>query len=190
MHGYTKELNNRRPFDPEASKKLLADAGYPNGFSIQLDCPNNRYINDEAICQAVVGMLAKVGIKVTLSAIPKTIHFPKIKNRETDFYMLGWGVSTLDSHYVFNYLVKSADKGWNGTGFSNAKTDETILKIEKEVDFDKRDKMIADVWQKLRDEVVYLPLHHQVIVWAMSDKVDIPIVADDGVRFIYTKFKK
>lgn len=190
VHGYTKELNKRRPFDPEASKKLLADAGYPNGFSIQLDCPNNRYINDEAICQAVVGMLAKVGIKVTLSAIPKTIHFPKIKNRETDFYMLGWGVSTLDSHYVFNYLVKSADKGWNGTGFSDAKIDETILKVEKEVDFDKRDKMIAEVWQKLRDEVVYLPLHHQVIVWAMSDKVDIPIVADDGVRFIYTKFKK
>ncbi len=190
VHGYTEALNKRRDFDPAASKKLLAAAGYADGFTIQLDCPNNRYINDEGICQAVVGMLAKIGIKVSLSAIPKTIHFPKIKNRETDFYMLGWGVSTLDSHYVFNYLVKSADKGWNGTGFKSDEVNALIAKIEKEVDFPKRDKMIAQIWKTLREDVTYLPLHHQVIVWAMSDKIDIPIVADDGVRFIYTKFKK
>jgi peptide/nickel transport system substrate-binding protein len=103
--------------------------------------------------------------------------------------MLGWGVSTLDSHYVFNYLVKGADKGWNGTGFDDPKINDLILKIEKEVDFPKRDKMIATIWSRLRENVNYLPLHHQVIVWAMSDKIDIPIVADDGVRFIYTKFK-
>ena len=63
------------------------------------------------------------------------------------------------------------------------------MKIEKEVDFPKRDKMISTIWNRLRENVNYLPLHHQVIVWAMSDKIDIPIVADDGVRFIYTKFK-
>jgi peptide/nickel transport system substrate-binding protein len=190
VHGYTEALNTRRPYDVSAAKKLLADAGYGDGFSIQLDCPNNRYINDEGICQAVVGMLGKIGIKVTLSAIPKTLHFPKIQKRETDFYMLGWGVSTLDSHYVFNYLVKGGDKGWNGTGFDDADINATIDAIEKEVDFPKRDKMIAKVWQKARDNVNYLPLHHQVIVWAMSDRVNIPIVADDGVRFIYTKFNK
>ena len=188
VHGYTEELNKRRPYDVSAAKKLLSEAGYEDGFSIQLDCPNNRYINDEGICQAVVGMLGKIGIKVTLSAIPKTLHFPKIKNRETDFYMLGWGVSSLDSHYVFNYLVKGADKGWNGTGFNDDEINNTILAIEKEVDFPKRDKMIAKVWKTLRENVNYLPLHHQVIVWAMSDRVNIPIVADDGVRFIYTKF--
>ena len=104
--------------------------------------------------------------------------------------MLGWGVPTLDSHYVFSFLVKSQDKGWNGTGYNNPETDELIAKIEKETDFTKRDEMIGKVWQKMRDNVMYLPLHHQVIVWAMSDKLDIPIVADDGVRFIYTKFKK
>jgi len=190
VHGYTEELNERRPYDLDAAKKLLTAAGYPDGFSIQLDCPNNRYINDEGICQAVVGMLGKIGIKVTLSAIPKTIHFPKIKNRETDFYMLGWGVPTLDSHYVFSFLVKGQEKGWNGTGFDNPEINDLISQIEKEVDFPKRDAMIAQVWKKLRDDVAYLPLHHQVIVWAMSDKLDIPIVADDGVRFIYTKFKK
>jgi len=190
VHGYTDDLNKRRSYDVAAAKKLLADAGYGDGFSIQLDCPNNRYINDEGICQAVVGMLGKIGVKVTLSAIPKTIHFPKIKNRETDFYMLGWGVSTLDSHYVFNYLTKCGDKTWNGTGYCDSETDKLIDSMSKETDFAKRDGMIAEVWNRMRENVNYLPLHHQVIVWAMSDKVDIPIVADDGVRFIYTKFKK
>lgn len=190
VHGYTKALNKRRPYDPAGAKKLLAQAGYPDGFSVQLDCPNNRYINDEAICQAVVGMLGKIGITVRLSAIAKTLHFPKLKNRETDFYMLGWGVPTLDSHYVFSFLVKGQDKGWNATGFNDPEVNDLIAAIEKEIDFPKRDKMIAQVWQKMRDNVLYLPLHHQVIVWAMSDKIDLPIVADDGPRFFYTKFKK
>ena len=135
-------------YDPAAAKKLLAEAGYPNGFDIQLDCPNNRYINDEAICQAVVGMLAKIGVKVTLSAIPKTIHFPKIKNRETDFYMLGWGVPTLDSHYVFSFLTKGADKGWNGTGFNDPEINKAIDQIEIETDFGKRDALINKVWKQ------------------------------------------
>ncbi len=190
VHGYTPELDKRRPYDPAAAKKLLVDAGYPNGFSIQLDCPNNRYINDEGICQAVVGMLAKIGVKVRLSAIPKTLHFPKIKNRETDFYMLGWGVPTMDSHFVFSFLTRSGDKGWNGTGFGDPDIDKTIDAIEIETDFAKRDAMIAKVWKRMKDNINYIPLHHQVIVWAMSDRIDLPIVADDGVRFIYTKFNK
>ncbi len=107
VHGYTKTLDERLPYNTESAKKLLADAGYPEGFDIRLDCPNNRYNNDEAICQAVVGMLGKIGVKVTLDALPKSKHFPKIGKRVSDFYMLGWGVPTLDSHYVFSYLFHS-----------------------------------------------------------------------------------
>ena len=190
VHGYAEIFDKRHPYDPTAAKKLLAEAGYPNGFSIRLDCPNNRYINDEAICQAVAGMLGKIGVKVTLSAIPKTLHFPKIKNRETDLYMIGWGVPTLDSHYVFSYLTRSGDKTWNGTGFKDPEIDKLIDQIEIEVDFATRDAMIAKVWKRMKEEIIYLPLHHQVIVWAMRDRIDIPIVADGGVRFIYTKFKQ
>jgi peptide/nickel transport system substrate-binding protein len=62
LAGIPKEMDKRYPYDIAASKKLLADAGYPNGFEVQLDCPNNRYINDEKICVAVSGMLAKVGV--------------------------------------------------------------------------------------------------------------------------------
>ena len=96
VQGYTKELDTRLAYDPNLSKKLLADAGYPDGFEITLDCPNNRYINDEAICVAAVGMFAKVGIKVNLDAQPKSIHFKDLQNGLSDFYMLGWGVPTFD----------------------------------------------------------------------------------------------
>ena len=79
VQGYTKKLDTRLPYDPSLSKKLLTEAGYPNGFDITLDCPNNRYINDEAICVAAVGMLAKVGIKVTLDAQPKVFTLKILK---------------------------------------------------------------------------------------------------------------
>jgi peptide/nickel transport system substrate-binding protein len=190
VHGYTKIMDQRLPYDPAAAKKLLAEAGYPNGFSVQLDVPNNRYINDEAIGQAIVGMLAQVGIKVNLSAVPKTLHFPKIKERKTDFYMLGWGVGTLDSIYVFSYLVRGADKGWNGTGFNDPQVNETIKMIEVETDFNKRDAMIQSVWDRVQNDILYIPLHHQVIVWAMNAKIDMPIFPDNGARFFLCKIKK
>jgi peptide/nickel transport system substrate-binding protein len=188
VHGFTKELDARRPFDVSAATKLLADAGYPNGFSIQLDCPNNRYNNDEKICQAAVAMLAKIGVKVKLDAIPKSQHFPKIKNRVSDFYMLGWGVPTLDSHYVFGYLFHSTGS-WNGTGYSNAMVDKLTDSVQIETDLAKRDAQIAEVWNQVKKDVVYLPIHHQVIAWGMSDKLDMPIVPNDSPEFRWATMK-
>ena len=188
VHGFTKELDKRRPFDPAAAKKLLADAGYPDGFSIQLDCPNNRYNNDEKICQAAVSMLAKIGVKVKLDAIPKSQHFPKIKNRKTDFYMLGWGVPTLDSHYVFSYLLHGKGS-WNATGFANAKVDELTDAFAVETDLAKRDAMIAEAWKIVKDEIVYLPIHHQVIGWGMSTKLALPITPNDSPQFRWAKMQ-
>ena len=188
VHGYTDKLDTRLEYDVEAAKQLMADAGYGDGFDIRLDCPNNRYNNDEAICQAVVGMLGKIGVKVNLEAIPKSLHFPKIQNRETDFYMLGWGVPTLDSHYVFHYLFQS-DGPWNATGFNNARIDELAHAMEVETDLAKRDGMIEEVWDAANGDIVYLPLHHQVIAWGMSDKLDLPIVANDSPRFYWATMK-
>jgi peptide/nickel transport system substrate-binding protein len=188
VHGHTPALDARLAHDPAAAKKLLADAGYPNGFDVRLDCPNDRYNNDEAICQAVVGMLAKIGIKVSLDAQSKTLHFPKIQKKETDFYLLGWGVPTLDSHYVFNYLYHSKG-GWNSTGYANPRIDDVTQQIESETDLAKRDQLIAQAWQTVRDDVVYIPLHHQVIAWAMRDKLDLPIAPDDTPRFRLARFK-
>ena len=188
VHGFNDNLDARYPFDVSAAKGLLAEAGYPDGFQVQLDCPNNRYNNDEKICQAAVAMLAKIGITVKLDAIPKSQHFPKIKNRVSDFYMLGWGVPTLDSHYVFSYLY-AGDGSWNGTGYDNAKVNELTTAMAVETDLAKRDQIIADAWNQAKNDVVYLPIHHQVIAWGMSEKLDLPIVANDSPQFFWANMK-
>ena len=100
VNGWTEDLNAVPATAVDDAKKMIADAGYGDGFSVTLDCPNDRYINDEGICQALVGMMAQIGIKVNLIARPKAQHFPLIQNKTSDFYMLGWGVPTFDSHYV------------------------------------------------------------------------------------------
>lgn len=179
--GNTPELDESYGFDAAKAKALLAEAGYPDGFSIQLDCPNNRYNNDEKICQAAVAMLAKIGVKVKLDAIPKAQHFPKIQNRTSDFYMLGWGVPTLDSHYVFSYLLEG-EGSWNATGYNNAKVNEITKAITTETDIPKRTAMIDEAWQIIKADMPYVPIHHQVIAWGMSDGFDIPIASDDALR--------
>ena len=184
--GYTKALDKRLPYDVDAAKKLLADAGYPNGFEVELRCPNDRYVNDEAICTAVVGMLGKIGVKVNLFAQTKSKHFKELKDNQGDFYMLGWGVPTLDSHYVFHYLYET-DASWNKVNFSDAEVDAAIRVMEGEVDLDKRNAAIAKAWKIVRDNIAYLPLHHQVISWASKSNVDVPIRPNNEPLFRFSK---
>src|ERR1700758_931656 len=92
LYPLSKEFT-RPKYDPDAAKKLLAEAGYPDGFELTMDCPNDRYVNDAAICQAVVGMLARIGVKVNLLAQPKAQYFAKVLKPggfQTSFYLLGW----------------------------------------------------------------------------------------------------
>ncbi len=186
VQGYTKELDARLPYDPNMSKKLLTDAGYPDGFEITLDCPNNRYINDEAICVAAVSMLAKVGIKVNLDAQPKSIHFKDLQNDLSDFYMLGWGVPTFDSHYVYSFLLKS-DGSWNKVGFSDARVDELVGTMLTETNLDQRNANIAEAWAIVQDNMPYLPLHHQVISWGSKSNVEVPIRTNNEPLFRFAK---
>jgi len=181
INGYDEALDARLPFDTDASRALLAEAGYRDGFSIRLDCPNNRYVNDEAVCQAVVGMLARIGIDVSLESIPKTLHFPKLERRETDFYMLGWGPGTLDSQDVFTYLYATGGL-WNVGEYSNPAMDALIEAGTSEFDVEARSAILHDVWEIAVEDVVYLPLHHQVLVWAMRDHVNAQISANNNLQ--------
>ena len=183
--GYTKDLDKRLAYDPEAAKKLLADAGYPNGFDVELRCPNDRYVNDEAICTAVVGMFGKIGVNVSLNSQTKSKHFKELKNKKGDFYMLGWGVPTLDSHYVFHYLYDTG-ASWNRVNFSDARVDELIKVMEGEVDLDKRNSAIAEAWKIVKDDISYLPLHHQVISWASAKNVNVPIRPNNEPLFRFS----
>jgi peptide/nickel transport system substrate-binding protein len=186
VNGWTEALDQLPEGDMEAAQALMEEAGYGDGFSVQLDCPNDRYVNDEAICQAAVGMLGQIGIDVNLNAQSKAQHFPLIQNGETNFYMLGWGVPTYDSEYVFNFLThtREGDRGsWNNTGYSNPEMDAQIVSLSSETDLEARGATIADIWDTVQEEVLYLPVHHQVLNWGMTEAVGTEVSPEDDPKF-------
>ncbi len=188
VNGWTEALDAYPAYDVAAARALMAEAGYGDGFSIQLDCPNDRYVNDEGICQAAVGMLAQIGITVNLSALPRAQHFPLIANLQTDFYLLGWGVPTYDSEYVFNFLYHTRGDGrgsWNGTRYSNAEMDGMIQSLTSNTDLAARNQTIADLWAIAEEDLIYIPIHNQVLNWAVSDAWTTVVDADDTVMFKY-----
>ena len=189
VNGYTKELDAAPKVDAAAAKKLLADAGYPNGFSVALHCPNDRYVSDEGICQATAAMLARIGIKVQLIVQSKTKHFALVEKEppETEFYLLGWGVPTFDSHFVFAFLYHSRTGKmgtYNGTRYASADLDAMIQSLSGEIDTAKRNGTIAKIWSTVQDETIYLPVHHQVLTYAMKKEWDFPV---SPANFVYMK---
>jgi peptide/nickel transport system substrate-binding protein len=191
VHGHSKELDKPYPHDVNGAKKLLAEAGYPNGFEFTLDCPNNRYVNDEEICQALVGMWARAGLKVRLNAMPFATFIPKIQKHDTSAYMLGWGVATFDALYMLQSLVRTkttgADGNFNLGRISNPKLDTTIDAIKIATDPKARDALIREALITTRDEAYYVPLHHQLRPWAMKKTVHTVHRADDRPEARFTR---
>lgn len=178
VNGWTEEMDAYGPPDIERAQELLAEAGYADGFSVDFHCPNDRYLNDEAICTAFVGMLGRIGISANLIAQSRTLHFPMIQNREVDFYLLGWGVPTFDSQYVFDFLVatrEGARGGWNGSGYSNPEVDALIQAMATETDEEVRNQMIADVWEMVNEDRVFLNVHNQLLAYATREGVNIEV---------------
>lgn len=180
----------RPAFDPALSKKLLAEAGYPDSFEVGMDCPNDRYVNDEAICQAVVGMLARVGIKVNLLAQPKALYFAKVLKPggfQTSFYLLGWTPNTLDSHNVLYDIIgcrddpKSPRGETNLGGYCNKKVDALTDQIQVETDTAKRDQLIKQAFQLVMDDYGYIPLHQQALAWGTSKQIKLAQRSDNQV---------
>ena len=180
----------RPKLDPEGAKKLLADAGYPNGFEVGMDCPNDRYVNDGPICQAVVGMLARIGIKVNLNAQPKAQYFAKVLKSggyKTSFYLLGWTPGTLDSHNVLFDIMgcrddASSSRGESNLGnYCNKKLDALTDQILVEVDPAKRNGLIKQAFQIGFDDYGYIPLHQQSLAWGVAKSVKLTQRADNSV---------
>jgi peptide/nickel transport system substrate-binding protein len=180
----------RPKFDPDGAKKLLTEAGYPDGFEVTMDCPNDRYVNDAAICQAVVGMLARIGVKVTLLAQPKAQYFAKVLKPggfQTSFYMLGWTPGTFDSHNVLYDILgcrddpKSSRGEANLAGYCNKKMDELADKVLVELDTAKRDLLIKQAYEIVGKDFGYIPLHQQALAWGVSKKVKLSQRADNQV---------
>lgn len=190
LYPLSKEFT-RPKLDPEGAKKLLAEAGYPNGFEVTMDCPNDRYVNDAAICQAVVGMLARIGIKVNLLAQPKAQYFGKVLKPggyQTSFFMLGWTPATSDSHNVLHDILGCRDDPKDSTrgeanlgGYCNKEVDALTDKVLVESDTAKRDQLIKQAYEIVIKDYGYIPLHQQPLVWGVSKKVKLTQRADNQV---------
>ena len=187
IRGFSPDQNKRLPYDPEASKRLLAEAGYPSGFEVALNCPNDRYVNDADICQAVAANLARVGVKVNLQTETKVTYFPKILRRDTSFYLLGWTPSTYDAHNALSALMATpTEKGqgqFNLGAYSNAKVDELTLRIQSETDQAKRNAMIKEAFDVHAADIGHLPLHQQSLAWAMKKSVTLVQLADNFMPY-------
>jgi peptide/nickel transport system substrate-binding protein len=191
--GIPKEMDKRYPYNVEAAKKLLADAGYPNGFEVQLDCPNNRYINDEKICIATAGMLSKIGVTLKVNAIPRAQYFPKAQKMDVSMYMLGWGGATTDAIFTLQPVLHSRnDKGdgdYNWGNYKDAKFDELVDTLKGETDMKKRQVMINEAMKMVHDNIYVLPLHLQVIPWASRANVEVVHRADNWMQATWVKIK-
>ncbi len=185
VNGWTKKADARWPYDVAAAKSLLASAGYPNGFEVDFACPNNRYINDEEICQAVTAMWARIGVKAKLRTLPLTTYFPMIQRYEASIYMLGWGVPTFDALYSLQSLVRTVgaqgDGNYNVGRYSNPQMDALVERIKQEVDQKNRNGLIEQALLLSHQDVSHIPLHNQVIPWAMKKNVELYHRADNRI---------
>ena len=181
----TPEIEKRLPYDRERAKKLLAEAGYPNGFEVTLDCPNNRYINDEKICQALAAMWSQVGVNTKVNTMPRAVYFPKLEKNDTSMYMLGWGGGTTDAIFILQPVLATKDgKGdgdYNYGRYTNPKLDDLLAKIKVNVNAEQRLNDIHTALLAHNAETNHIPLHRQVIPWAARANVTAVHRADNQV---------
>ena len=189
--GIPDAMDKRYPLDLVAAKKLLTEAGYPNGFEVTMDCPNDRYINDERICVALAGMWSKIGVTVKVAAIPKANYFPKVQKLDTSMYMLGWGGATTDAMFTLKPVLHSRnDKGAGEYNWGNYKLqafDDLIDKAESEMDMKKRQEMINAAMKMHHDNVLHIPLHLQVIPWVSKASVNVTHRPDNWLEVAWIK---
>jgi peptide/nickel transport system substrate-binding protein len=191
VNGHEEALDKPAPANIDAAKKLLADAGYANGFEIRLNCPNNRYVNDEEICQNIVAMWARIGVKAQLAAENMATFIQKVQNFDSSIYLLGWGVATYDAQYSLQSLIRTrstgADGNFNFSKISDPTVDRLTDAMKTETDVTKRNAMIREALIRTRDEMLVIPLHHQMRPWAMKANVTTIHRSDDRPEVRFTR---
>ncbi len=169
--GYDASIK-RLDYDPVKSKQLLADAGYPDGFEITIAGPNDRYVNDEKICEAVAKYLAKVGLKVKLDVKPKSIFFDELTSNKYHFYLIGWFDGSFDFGRSAEKLLHTPDKDkgmgtYNGAAYSNSEIDSLLIASSSIVDRAEREKALQVINRKSVADVAWIPLHYQQDIFAV-----------------------
>ena len=169
--------------DPAAAKKLLVEAGYPDGFSLLLGTPNDRYVNDAQIAQAVAQMLSRIGIKTSIDAMTASQFFVRRNKREFGMWLAGWGADTGEMSSPLRSLIATPnkDKGMGPTnpgGYSNPKVDALIEQALATIDDAKRGALLAQASRIAMDDYGLLPLHFEMTTWAMRKDLDYTARAD------------
>ncbi|MBB96152.1 MAG: ABC transporter substrate-binding protein [Rhodobacteraceae bacterium] len=185
--GYVEELDTLIPYDREKAKELLAEAGYPDGFSVTFDCPNNRYINDEQVCRTLVTMLAQIGIEADLNAMPRAQYFPKLWERDTSMFLMGINSPFADGIYnLEKYTMTRNDETGDGIyNYTQSDYPELNARVEdarRTEDEAERVKKIEDLYRYLTEEQFYVGLYNQVLVYAMQENVSAPVRPDNWLE--------
>jgi peptide/nickel transport system substrate-binding protein len=192
VNGFVEAEDRVPAANADQARRLLAEAGFPNGFGVTLDCPNDRYVNDEAVCTAVVSMLARIGVRVTLNAQPRARYFAEIlgPRYQTSFYMLGWTPNTYDAQNTFFNIMstRQGDRGlFNVGGWSNARFDELTVQMAVETDPARRNAMIAEATRIHLEQTGHIPLHQQTVVWAARTNIQLQQLADNWFPLRYVR---
>jgi peptide/nickel transport system substrate-binding protein len=187
--GHVAALAERLPFDADAAKRLLAEAGYPNGFRITLNCPNNRYVNDEAICQAATAMLQRAGIQARLNAIPFGRFLQGGANNEYQFWLLGWTPGNFDMTNPARELLGAGSFNWGK--FDDARMNELAAEIGTlPLDNPRRQQLAAEYWTRFRDLVPQIPLHQEPQIFAVRDTVaDFTLRVQEDLELRYVRMR-
>jgi len=184
MRGYSERLAARPAHDLSKARERLAEAGYPDGFRFGFACPNDRYINDELVCRAVADMLAEIGLDARLETMPVHDYWPKLRDDDFDMYLLGWSPGTFDAEHPIRFLVATRDDdlklgSWNFGGYSSARVDELLPEIQREIDDGKRQAMLDEVHRIIQDDVAYVPLYVEPLVWGAKSNIRLTQRADN-----------
>ncbi|MEM7720906.1 MAG: ABC transporter substrate-binding protein [Pseudomonadota bacterium] len=182
MRGFSTANDDRPAYDLDMARGLLAEAGYADGFAFDLSCPNDRYLNDEAVCQAIVGMLAQIGITASLDSMPVSNYWPQLREDDFDAYLLGWSPGTFDAEHPIRFLVHTSGERlgtWNFGGYSNPRIDEMLPMIQSEIDDTARQAMLDEAAAIIQDDMVYVPMYVQPLLWGGQDNVSLTQRPDD-----------
>lgn len=179
--------------DPDRARRLLAEAGHANGFAIGMDCPNDRFVNGERVCQAVAAMWARIGVRVTFTAMRYPAYMQRFLNNRSDIFLLGWAnTPQLDGFSILNNIFHTRTErqgSWNAGRYSDPRFDALAARIAVEMDLPQRTRLMTEAFRLEREAVWTVPLYREPMLVAMRRNLDIPASPDGRVRLWLARFE-
>jgi peptide/nickel transport system substrate-binding protein len=188
IQGYEPAQAVRRvTFDPDYAKALLAEAGYPGGFKLGMDCAGDRFVNADRVCQAIQGMWARIGVQADLATMPYPAFMQKSLKGESDSFLMGWAnTPQIDAASILTNVIHTRSERlgtWNAQRFSNAALDALIERLGTEMDTARRQKLFTEAFALEAEQFVTMPLYREPMLLGMRRNLDVPASADGKMRF-------